>query len=158
MFLYSEQPTTESVQEIQEPMQSLSAPEPQFVHSEQAGVPTQTKSSMVENSGKFFQRPEKMEMDKLVIINKDPKTKFVMYRNDVRVYILGENWSGKCRISNFKLNQFQLVVKRGQILNEFKNIIQQKMKERVDFYNDAKYKYVWPFLKVHNNETTFCVF
>ena len=62
MFLYSEQPTTESVQEVQEPMQSLSAPVPQFVHSEQAGVPTQTKSSMVENSGKFFQRPEKMEI------------------------------------------------------------------------------------------------
>ena len=100
-----------------------------------------------------------INLEELSVINKDNKTKFVMYRNDTRVYLKLEYQIEKLKFTNHKVNQFQLMMKKDTVLDELKNNISLKLGGLdVDFYSDPKYDFVWPFVKTYkNSENQTCV-
>ena len=51
-----------------------------------------------------------IDYDQILLVNKDEKTKFVMYKNDTRVFIKGDYVVEKPKITQFKSNQFQYML------------------------------------------------
>ena len=43
-----------------------------------------------------------IDCDQIMVVNKDEKTKFVMYKNDTRVFIKGDHVVEKPKITQFK--------------------------------------------------------
>ena len=56
------------------------------------------------------------ESERLVIINKDEKTKFLMFNNDPRVYLKGDYDVQKLRFSKQRQTGFQLMIKMDPVL------------------------------------------
>ena len=93
-----------------------------------------------------------IDCDQIMVVNKDEKTKFVMYKNDTRVFIKGDHVVEKPKITQFKANQFQYMLKKNSALLAFRNAVSQKLGGApLDYYSDAKYNNVWPFIKTHKN-------
>ena len=99
------------------------------------------------------------DSERLVIINKDEKTKFLMFNNDTRVYLKGDYDIQKLRFSKQRQTGFQLMIKMDSVLDEIKNAISLKMGGTpVGYYSDPKFGMVWPFVKTYQNlENETCV-
>ena len=59
-----------------------------------------------------------IDCDQILVVNKNEKTKFPMYKNDTRVFIKGDYVVGKPKITQFKANQFQYMLKKNSSIRE----------------------------------------
>ena len=118
-------------------------------------VPTQPLQSSTKTTTKYLQQPngkqrnfgelltKDINLEEISVVNKDNTTKFVMYRNDTRVYLKPEHQIEKLKFTNHKVNQFQLMIKKDVVLGELKNNISLKLgRLDVDFYSDSKFDFV----------------